>query len=67
MGDDVELSTSRVTFAIIQKYIETVRRIQIVLRVLVDLILQKYLLEAAFTFMKSLPSKEGVERLGNTA
>ena len=60
MGDGAKLSTSRVTFAIIQKYIETVRRIQIVLRVLVDLILQKYLLEAALTFMKSLPSKEGL-------
>ena len=60
MSDGAKLSTSSVTFAIIQKYIETVRRIQIVLRPLVDLILQKYLLEAALTFMKSLPSKEGL-------
>lgn len=60
MGDGAKLSTSYVTFAIIQKYIETVRRIQIVLRLTVDIILQNYLLEAALTFMTSLPSKEGL-------
>ncbi len=60
MGDGAKLSTSYVTFAIIQKYIETVRRIQIILRLPVDVILQNYLLAAALTFMTSLPSKKGL-------